>query len=137
MFTMNPSRLTAIAIVAILASCSPSPPSSESLALPSESAAATPVYHADVQSFTCKPSHGGIRAAVTIQNTGGNAIPYAKAYFRIGGENVDTYFSPSTVPAGSLASADRMVKTQGACQLVAIQDGNGNSVQLSDQNNSR
>jgi hypothetical protein len=67
---------------------------------------------------------------VTIRNSGGNTIPFAKAYFKIGSENVDTYFSPSTIPAQSLASADRMVKTSSACQLVAIQDGQGNTVQI-------
>lgn len=89
------------------------------------------VHRAQVQSFTCKASHGGTRASVVVQNTGADPIPHAKVFFRIGDQIVDTYLSPSTIPPGALASADRMAKPPGPCQLVALQDGRGNAVALS------
>lgn len=95
-----------------------------------EPAAAAPVYTLSVESFTCKESRGGVRASVAVRNTGSTAIKHAQVFFRIGAETVDTFLSPSTIQPQGMATANRMVKTTGGCELVAIQGGQGHAATL-------
>lgn len=89
-----------------------------------------PVYHVDVESFTCEERHGMVEASITVRNTGGNEIPYAKAFFKVGTTSFDGYFSPSSIPAGALASVSRSTRDHGDCSLAGIQDRDGNSVTI-------
>ena len=77
------------------------------------------------------------RAQVTIENRG-DEIPFAKVFVEFLNKDgsiaaaEDSYFSPSTVPRGSRASAT--VYSNGAraesCRVTGIQDGDGNRVTL-------
>ena len=90
--------------------------------------AQAPAYSVAVQDWTCNASGGWVRAAITLSNTG-PAIPFAKVFVTIGGEHADDYFSPASIPAGAMASAEIRRRSEAKkCQLAAIQDGNGNPV---------
>lgn len=95
------------------------------------SSAASPDYRVEVLSLSCEERGNMTKVGVTVRNSGGLEIPFAKAFFRVGTQSEDSYFSPSTVPAGSLASADSYVRSPGDCRLLMIQDGKGNQVRLS------
>lgn len=99
-------------------------------AAPSASSRNVPVYHVDIQSFTCEEKYGRVEAAVTVRNSGGNEIPFAKAFFKVGTSSFDGYFSPSSIPPGALASVSRSTRDTGDCSLAGIQDGGGNSVTI-------
>ena len=88
-------------------------------------AVAVPAYSVSVESWTCKASSGWVQAAITLRNTG-PAIPFAKVFVSIGDEHADDYFSPASIPAGAMASAEISRRsTAQKCNIVAIQDANG------------
>lgn len=92
--------------------------------------AARPVYEFTVQSFTCESRGSYTTPRITGRNTGNTTIPYAKIFVTVGEAAEDTYFSPTDIPPGSIASADPMVRAHGRCSISGMQDGYGNPVTL-------
>jgi hypothetical protein len=98
-----------------------------------------PLHQVDVVHFGCERRNGFDRAEVTIRNTGTQAIPYAMLFaeFSNGSKTVafdDTFFTPSTIPPGAMATATARVRAGLAtgCHVAAIQDGSGNRIQYRD-----
>jgi hypothetical protein len=87
----------------------------------------------------CQESASGRYTTVraTVENTGTETIPFAKAFFeghdRNGAlvEAKDSYFSPSDIPPGARASADVSLRGEFAsCGMVKMQGSNGSAVSL-------
>ena len=97
-----------------------------------------PDYRLTVVSSTCRNDYGRDRAEITVRNTGQVAIPFAKVFveFRDKANKTiaarDTYFSPTTIPAGSTASATAYSGGGGAdsCGPTSMQDGDGRPIQF-------
>lgn len=92
--------------------------------------ASRPSYEFTVSSFECLTRAGWTEAKVTGRNTGSTDIPYAMVFVEIAGIADDTYFSPTKIPVGSLASASPAVQASGDCKLIGMQDGRGNPVTI-------
>lgn len=106
---------------------------------PSGGAQAAKSYSVKIIDSGCSESASGrytvIRA--TVENTGTETIPFAKAFFeaydKSGAiiEAKDSYFSPSDIPPGARASADVMLEGDIArCGLVRMQGSGGASVTM-------
>ena len=101
-------------------------------------AASAPQYSVQVISTECTGNYGRDRAEITVRNTGAS-IPFAKGFVQfVDGAGAllsaqDSYFSPSTIPAGATASVTVYSSGGGAarCGLTTIQDGDGNPVTIS------
>ena len=99
-------------------------------------ALAAPAYVVEVISVECDDNHGRNRADITVLNTGRDAIPYAKVFFQFtdaAGKVLwaeDSYFSPTDIPPGAMASATLYADGGGSanCGPTAMQDGDGNRV---------
>lgn len=89
-----------------------------------------PVYEFTITGVKCEPRGSYVLMGVSGRNTGRLTIPYAKFYASVGGIPDDTYFRPTDIPPGSLASAEVMVRSQGECKFVGIQDGDGIPVKI-------
>lgn len=96
----------------------------------SASASAAPAYSVHVEGFECDVRESGTVARVTIRNTGSTEIPYAKAFFRFDQKIVDTYFSPSSIPPGALASADGYARSRVSCGGFTVQAQGGAPVSV-------
>jgi hypothetical protein len=111
-----------------------SPPSQGS----ASSVAPAPDYSVRVVSVECQNNYGRNRANVTVTNTGSSTIPYTKVFvqFKDGSGAVlsaqDGYLRPHDIPPGATASATVYSSGGGAstCDVAAIQDGDGNAVQM-------
>lgn len=93
--------------------------------------ASTPVaprYSVKVEGQSCEGNGSGVKAEITVRNTGPTEIPFAKAFFRFDQAVEDSYFSPATIPPGALASADAYYSSPVSCGGVAIQSGDGEPV---------
>lgn len=105
----------------------------------SSSASATnPPHSVDVINVSCEQNYTRPKAEVSVRNDGQTTIKYAKAYIQFQRKDgsvasaADSYFRPTDIPPGSMASAT-IYSSQGAsgisnCQLVAVQDGDGQAV---------
>jgi|SRR5690606_6919843 hypothetical protein len=110
-------------------------PSSQSSA---STAAPAPTYSVRVVSVECQDNYGRNRADVTVTNTGSSTIPYTKVFvqFKDSSGSIlsaqDGYLRPHDIPPGSTASATVYSSGGGAstCEVVALQDGDGNAVQV-------
>lgn len=111
-------------------------PATTSSAAPATSTQPSPTYQVHSEGVDCAPVGSGSMgvARVTVTNTGNTAIPFAKAFFKLEAKDGtvldrrDSYFSPSTIPPGSKASADvyfRNPPRGSACAIDSIQDGKG------------
>jgi len=75
---------------------------------------------------------------VTVENTGGEPVEYAKLFGSFVDDNgsvvasEDSYFSPHTIPVGSRASADLYSRAGGVkrCQIGSVQDRAGRPVNI-------
>lgn len=92
--------------------------------------AARPKYEFTMDSFSCETLGSYTRPKVTGRNTGTTTIPFAKLYVTVGGVAGEIYFDPHTIPPGSIASAEPMVRAEGRCSITGMQDGRGNPVVL-------
>lgn len=99
-------------------------------------ASTAPAYVVEVISVECDDNHGRNRADITVLNTGRDAIPYAKVFFQFTDASgkvlwaEDSYFSPTDIPPGAMASATLYADGGGSanCGPTAMQDGDGNRV---------
>jgi hypothetical protein len=97
-----------------------------------------PEYALSIVWFSCNSEHLP-RGEITVRNTGNMSVPYAKAFVEftdVSGKVVssgDSYFSPSTIPVGSTASATVYGNPRvdfAKCGPSTVQDGGGNPVRL-------
>jgi hypothetical protein len=99
---------------------------------------AAPTYSVKIVSVECRDNHGRNRADITVTNTGSTSIPYTKVFVQFQDRSgavlsaQDSYLRPHDIPPGATASATVYSSGGGAstCGVVAIQDGDGNAVQV-------
>lgn len=99
-----------------------------------------PKHSVEVVNVSCEQNYSRPKASITVRNTGETAIEYAKVYVKFTRKDgsvasaEDSYLRPSTIPPGSLASANTF-SAEGAdgivnCGLEAVQDRDGNPVAI-------
>lgn len=90
-----------------------------------------PSYRVHIINVSCQAR----RVKVIVKNLSRIEIPFAKAFFQAEDKNgkvidtADSYFHPTTIPAGATASADSYFShaNYSACSVSAIQDRDGNA----------
>lgn len=101
--------------------------------------AAAKLYAVKVIDSGCQDSASGAYTQIraTVENTGTETIPFAKAFFEAYAkdgrliEAKDTYFSPTNIPPGARASADVMLSgAVHTCSFARMQGSGGAPVSI-------